>query len=77
MCEYFNATILEAWNKLIITLLKLVKGYIMKRIVLKREVTKKWKHLVGPKIWKLIKSSKSLAVDCISDYYGGMKFEVS
>ena len=76
MCESFNAAILEARDKPIITLLELVRGYIMKRIVSKREATAKWKHPVGPNIWKLLQSSKTLAQDCISDYCGDMKFEV-
>ena len=76
MCESFNATILEAHDKPVITLLELVRGYIMKRIVSKRKAAQKWKHLVGPKIWKLLESSKFLVVDCISNYCGDMKFEV-
>ena len=36
MCESFNATILEARDKPIITLLELVRGYIMKCIISKR-----------------------------------------
>ena len=76
MCDSFNAAFLEALDKPIITLLELVRVYIMKRIVSKREAAQKWKHFVGPNIWKLLQSSKSLAQDCISDYYGDMKFEV-
>ena len=76
MCESFNATILEVREKPIIKLLELVRGYIMKRIVSNREATSKWKNPVGPKFWKLLESSKTLAMDCISDYCGDMKFEV-
>ena len=76
MCESFNAAILEARDKPIIKLLELVRGYIMKQIVSKREAASKWKHPVGPRIWKLLESSKTLAMDCISDYCGEMKFEV-
>ena len=50
MRESFNATILEARDKPIITLLELVRRYIMKRIESKREAVEKWKHPVGPKI---------------------------
>ena len=77
MCESFNAAILQARDKPIITLVEMVRTYIMKRIVSKSEATEKWKLPVGPRIWKLIESSKSQATDCISDYCGDMKFEVS
>ena len=50
ICESFNAAILEARDKPIITLLELVRGYIMKQIVSKREAVLKWKHSVGPRI---------------------------
>ena len=77
MCESFNATILRAHDKPIITLVEMVRTYIMKRIVSKREAAEKWKQPVAPRIWKLIESSKSQATECISDYCGDMKFEVS
>ena len=77
MCESFNAAILQARDKPIITLVEMVRTYIMKRIVSKREAAEKWKQPVAPRIWKLIESSKSQATECISDYCGDMKFEVS
>ena len=49
--------------------------HIGKCIVSKRKAAEKLKHPIGPKIWKLIESSKSLAVDCISNYCRDMKFE--
>ena len=77
MCESFYVAILDARDKPIITLLEVVRVYIMKRIVSKREVAQKWNQPFGPNIWKLLQSSNYLTQDFILDYCGDMKFKVS
>ena len=59
--ETFNGVILEARSKLIITMLEVIRRYIMQRMVVKRNYVRKWKVDFRPNIVaKLeIESSKS------------------
>ena len=54
MCEAFNFAIISAWDKPIITLLEMVRNYLMKRLTWKREEVSKWTHHVGPKVFKFM-----------------------
>ena len=54
MCEAFNSAILVARDKSIITLLEMIRNYLMNRMTRKRGEVAKWKHPVGPKIFKYL-----------------------
>lgn len=48
MCETFNGVILEARSKPIINMLEGIRQYVMNRIAIKRDYTKKWRCDCGP-----------------------------
>ena len=52
MREAFNNAILVAQDKQIITLLEMIKNYLMKRMTRKIGKVAKWKHPMGSKIFK-------------------------
>lgn len=76
LCEAFNSAILDARDKPIITLMEMVRCYIMKRIQAKSSEVSKWKSHVGPRIHKLIESNKLRSGHYIPSYSGDLAFQV-
>lgn len=76
LCESFNSAILEARDKPIITLLEMVRCYMMRRIEAKRKELSRWKTVVGPRIFQLIEENKLKSTHCIADYGGDLAFQV-
>ena len=64
MCEAFNSAILLAHDKPIITLLEIRRNYLMNRMTRKRGKVAKWKHPVGPKIFKYLEKVKLETDSC-------------
>ena len=75
-CEGFNSAILEARDKSVITLLEMIRNYLMKRMARKRVDVEKWNHPVGPKLFKLIEKVKLETSGCHSDFCGNNIFQV-
>ena len=76
MCEAFNSAIVQARDKPIITLLEMVRTYMMKRLTRKRAEIEKWKHPVGPKVYRYVEKIKSLSVYCTPTFSGNNTFQV-
>ncbi|GMI95444.1 hypothetical protein HRI_003213700 [Hibiscus trionum] len=76
-CECFNKLILEARDKLIITLLELVRTKLMQRLAKRKELAEKWNGLLCPKIQKKLDHKTSLAHSCWPIYDGGHMYQVS
>lgn len=76
LCEVFNAAILEARDKPIITCVDVIRRYITKRLVARKELAEKWNHQVGPRVMKILDKTKLESVHCILEYCGDHKFEV-
>ena len=76
LCESFNGAIVHARDKPIITLLEMIRCYIMKRVESKLASVSKWKHPVGPRIFKLIEKNKIQSRECIVEYAGDLAFQV-
>ena len=57
-------------------MLELIRRYIRKRMVARREMVDKWHHEVGPRVLKIIEKNKQHSVECIAEYCGDLKFEV-
>ncbi|KAI9161413.1 hypothetical protein LWI28_017109 [Acer negundo] len=51
MCEAFNVAILAARDKPIITMMEMIRNYLMTRLVRKRAELEKWSHQIGPKVF--------------------------
>ncbi|XP_062114510.1 uncharacterized protein LOC133825610 [Humulus lupulus] len=64
LCESFNAAILDARQKPIITLLEKIRYWLMSRYYVKRESVSKWVQPVGKMIMKVIEKNKSVARHC-------------
>ena len=75
-CEGFNSAILEARDKPIITLLEMIRNYLMKRMAKKRVQVEKWHHPVGPKVFKFMEKVKLKTSGCQSDFCGNNIFQV-
>ncbi|KAI9169978.1 hypothetical protein LWI28_020450 [Acer negundo] len=58
MCEAFNKAILQARDKPVITLMEMIRNYIMKRLVRKRAEVEKWNHDIGPNVFKVVERLK-------------------
>ena len=76
LCEVFNAAILEARDKPIITCMDMIRRYISKRLVARKKAAEKWRHDVGPQVFKILEKNKVESVNSIPDYCGDDKFEV-
>ena len=74
LCESFNGAIVHARDKPIITLLEMIRCYIMKRVESKLAYVSKWKHLVGPRVFKLIEKNKIQSRECIVEYADDLAF---
>ncbi|KAI5322774.1 hypothetical protein L3X38_031846 [Prunus dulcis] len=58
LCESFNAAIIDARDKSILTCLESIQMYVMLRMANRRATCGKWKHPVGPRIFKIIEKNK-------------------
>ena len=76
MCEAFNAAILKARDKPVITLMEMIRNYLMKRLVRKRSEVEKWQHDIGPKVFKFVEKLKLESAVCHSEYSGNSTFQV-
>ncbi|XP_062103431.1 uncharacterized protein LOC133814498 [Humulus lupulus] len=61
LCKSFNAAILEAREKSIITLLEKIRYWLMCHFCKNRESVTKWVHPVGQRILKTIEKNKEVA----------------
>ncbi|BBH05957.1 hypothetical protein Prudu_017491 [Prunus dulcis] len=69
LCECFNAAILEARDKPIVTLLERIRTYLMLRMARLRETV--WPHEVGPRIFGIVEKNSIESGHCIASYAGG------
>ncbi|KAL5577301.1 hypothetical protein UlMin_019000 [Ulmus minor] len=76
MCEAFNSAIMQARDKPIITLLEMIRTYMIKRLTRKRAEIEKWKHPVGPKVFRYIEKINSLSVYCTLTFSRNNTFQV-
>ncbi|VVA41885.1 PREDICTED: transposon, partial [Prunus dulcis] len=75
LCECFNAAILEARDKPIVTLLERIRTYLMLRMARLRETV--WPHEVGPRIFGIVEKNSIESGHCIALYAGGGKYQVN
>ena len=61
MCETFNGVILEVRCKPIISMLKEIRVYVMKRLFAKREYVKKWKTDFALRILEKLENANRLS----------------
>ncbi|KAL5538450.1 hypothetical protein UlMin_045546 [Ulmus minor] len=76
MCEAFNSAILHARDKPVITLMEMIRNYLMKRLVRKRSDADKWHHQIGPKVFKYVEKLKLESGSCCSEYSGHYVYQV-
>ncbi|VVA39899.1 PREDICTED: Zinc finger, partial [Prunus dulcis] len=65
LCESFNAAIIDARDNFILTCLESIRMYVMLRMANRRATYGKWKHPIGPRIFKIIEKNKMGASQCI------------
>ena len=76
MCESFNACIVEAREKPILTMLEKIRVWLMERIHRQRDSIKKYKWTICPRIQKRFEDIKVESVAFIAKWNGDDKFEV-
>ncbi|XP_062100302.1 uncharacterized protein LOC133806195 [Humulus lupulus] len=76
LCESFNATILDAFNKLIIILLEKIRFWLMSRFYNKKAKLEKMTQPVGKRILKIIEKQKEIAKHCLVTRSDKFEFQV-
>ena len=76
MCEAFNKAILQARDKPVITLMEMIRNYLMKRLVRKRAEVEKWSHDIGPNVFKIVERLKLESSICYPEYSGNFHYQV-
>ncbi|KAK1589107.1 hypothetical protein Q3G72_030559 [Acer saccharum] len=76
MCETFKKAILQAYDKPVITLMKMIRNYLMKRLVRKIVELEKWKHDIGPNVFRVVEKLKMESSICHPEYSGNFKYQV-
>ncbi|KAK1555173.1 hypothetical protein Q3G72_022926 [Acer saccharum] len=76
MCEAFNSVILQACDKPVITLMEMIRVYLMKMLVTKRAEVHKWHHQIGPNVMKFVEKIKMEISVCNPAYCGNYIFQV-
>ncbi|KAK3198229.1 hypothetical protein Dsin_021644 [Dipteronia sinensis] len=76
MCEAFNKAILQARDKPVITLMEMIRNYLMNRLVKKRVELEKWKHDIGPNVFRGKEKLKIESSICHPKYSGNLKYQV-
>ncbi|KAI8535441.1 hypothetical protein RHMOL_Rhmol10G0174400 [Rhododendron molle] len=76
LCESFNAAILDAKDKPILTMLERIRIYMIRHLVKRRASVEKWHGQIGPKIVKLLDKNIALCSEYIVVLTGDNQFEV-
>ena len=76
ICESFNAAILPARDKPIVTLLEKIRFWLMVRFAQKREEVHKWVRPIGNRIFTIIENHKNITKHCMATNAGNGKFQV-
>lgn len=74
LCEAFNAAILDARDKPILSSLEKLRTYLMLRMAKQRET--KWTQPVGPRIFGIIEAKRKEGGQCTTRHSGNGEFEV-
>ncbi|KAK4853013.1 hypothetical protein QYF36_002305 [Acer negundo] len=59
-----------------LTLMEMIRNYLMKRLVRKRVGLERWKHEIGPKVFKFVKKVKLESNIRRPEYCGNHKYQV-
>jgi len=76
LCECFNAWIIEARDKPILTMLEMIRCHIMRRLQAKRESMSRHEQPICPKIQNKLDKFKTLARKYVPMYSGNGLFQV-
>ena len=76
IAKFFNAWILEARDKPVLTMMEIIRVMLMQRLQTKRDHMRRYEERVCPRIHKKLERIKSKVVHCISHWNGESKYEV-
>ncbi|XP_008239616.1 PREDICTED: uncharacterized protein LOC103338208 [Prunus mume] len=77
LCESFNSAIIDVRDQSFLTCLERIKVLMMLRMSNRRVACPKWKHPVGPRIFKIIEKNKLDASTCIPRLAGLQTYQVT
>ncbi|XP_035546580.1 uncharacterized protein LOC118348629 [Juglans regia] len=77
LSECFNAYILQARDKPIVTMVETIRKKLMGRYQLKREAISKWENTITPRIVAKLELMHDLSIYCTPTYAGCGQFEVN
>ena len=76
LCESFNRSILEARDKLIITMIEWIRRHLINRIQVKKQGMERYEGHICPTIQDKLEKIKVEARNCFPSWAGDIKFEV-
>ncbi|XP_030964766.1 uncharacterized protein LOC115986047 [Quercus lobata] len=76
IAKSFNAWILEARDKPVLTMMEIIRVMLMQRLQTKRDHMRRYEGRVCPRIYKKLERIKSEVGHCISRWNGESKYEV-
>ncbi|KAK3205776.1 hypothetical protein Dsin_019822 [Dipteronia sinensis] len=76
MCEAFNKAILQARDKHVISLMEMIRNYLMKMLVRKMTEVEKWNHDIGTNVFKVVERLKLENNICHLEYSGNFHYQV-
>jgi hypothetical protein len=76
LAETFNTWIKDARDKLILTMMEMIRRQLMMRFQQKRDGARQASHTICPKIHKKLERSKDDARNCICRWQNELEFEV-
>ncbi|KAI5342082.1 hypothetical protein L3X38_009957 [Prunus dulcis] len=79
LCESFNAAILDARDKTILSCLEKTRVYVMLWMANRRSACQNWRYSVGPRIFKIIEKNKNKlgSSQCIPRLAGKKLYQVN
>ncbi|KAI5316526.1 hypothetical protein L3X38_036233 [Prunus dulcis] len=77
LCESFNAAILDARDKIILSCLERIRLYVILRMASRRSASKNWRYSFRPRIFKIIEKNKLGPSQCIRRLAGEKLYQVS
>ena len=76
LCESFNAAIIGARDKPILSMLKDIRVYLMRRLNARRQYMERWTGEICPNAFRILEKNKYEARACMADWAGLSKFEI-
>ena len=76
LCESFNAAIITARDKPILSMLEDIRVYLMRMLNARRQYMERWTGEICLNAFKILEKNKYEVMACMADWAGLSKFEI-